>query len=82
MPTEKSRVTSFVLTLLFGPLGLLYASVVWSLLMIVLVVVTAFTIVGPFVIWVLSIAIGDHLVHKHNQSIKQFMQLVSAKGQS
>lgn len=75
---EKSRTVSFFLTLFFGPLGLLYASVGWSLALIVLAVATALTVVGPFVVWVLAIAIGDHLVHRHNQSVEKFVRLMTA----
>lgn len=76
---EKSRGTSFILTLLFGPLGLLYASVAGGIVLCIIAFLTFYTIIGPIIVWVLSIAIGDHLVHRHNQSIEKFRQALSER---
>ncbi len=76
----KSRLVSFLLTLFFGPLGLLYSSVVGGLVLIVIAVVTAASVVGPLVCWVLAIAIGDHCTYKHNKNIENIKELVSSKG--
>jgi hypothetical protein len=65
----KSRVVSLLLTLFFGPLGLLYTSVVGGLLLTAAAVLTAFTFVGPLVCWVFAIAFGDHFAHRHNQNV-------------
>jgi hypothetical protein len=77
---EKSRWISFVLTLLFGPLGLLYSSIAGGLILLVIAIVTIPTIVGPIVCWVLAIAFGDHCTYKHNQNIEKFSALVRKGG--
>ncbi|MGM0562807.1 MAG: hypothetical protein ACQES2_00615 [Pseudomonadota bacterium] len=71
--SKKSRNVSFLLTLLLGPLGLLYVSPVWAILMIILAIVLLPTVVGTVAVWIFSIAIGDHLAHKKNQNIDKFM---------
>ncbi|WP_412497255.1 hypothetical protein [Vibrio fluvialis] len=76
----KSRLVSFCLTLLFGPLGLLYSSVIASLVLIVIAVLSASTVIGPVVCWVLAIAIGDHCSYKHNKNIQEIKNLVGTKG--
>lgn len=76
----KSRLVSFLLTLLFGPLGLAYSSIAGALVLAVVAVATAASIVGPIVCWVLAIAIGDHCTYKHNKNIENIKELVSNKG--
>jgi hypothetical protein len=68
--TEKSRIISFFFTLFLGPLGLLYASPIASLLLILVAVLTFSTVVGPILCWIMAICIGDHMVYKHNKSIE------------
>ena len=65
----KSRTTSAVLTILFGPFGLFYTTVWGALALTVLAFVSAPTIVGPLFAWVVSIFWGDNLVRKHNGAI-------------
>ena len=74
--TKKSRLTSFVLTLLLGPLGLLYGSAAGGVILIILALVSAPTIIGPVICWVLAIAIGDSSVYKHNKGIDEFKMLM------
>lgn len=74
----KSRVTSFILTLLFGPLGLFYSSIAGAIALIIVAVVSASTIVGPIFCWLLAIGIGDHCTYKHNQNIEAIKEM-SAK---
>ncbi|MCR9330148.1 hypothetical protein NB661_00200 [Vibrio parahaemolyticus] len=76
----KSRLVSFALTLLFGPLGLFYSSVAGALVLVIIAVATAASVIGPVVCWVLAIAIGDHCTHKHNKNIDNIKELVSNKG--
>ena len=73
----KSRLTSFFLTLLFGPLGLFYSTIGGALFMLILVVISASTIVGPIFFWLLSIAIGDHATHKHNKALEDFKKSIN-----
>jgi len=75
----KSRVTSFILTLLFGPLGLFYSSIAGAIIMIIIgISLSAATMfVAAPIIWVLSIALGDHFTYKYNQKLlvqAEFMQ--------
>ena len=65
----KSRTTSAVLTILFGPFGLFYTTVWGALALIVLAFVTATTLIGPLFAWVVSIFWGDSLVKKHNSTL-------------
>lgn len=73
---EKSRLVSLVLTVLLGPLGLLYASPAGGVILLVVAVVSAPTLVGPVVCWGLSIAWGDHSANKHNKAVRRFMAAV------
>lgn len=79
---EKSRGVSFILTLIFGPLGLLYTSVGWGLMLLIIAVLTSVTAVGPAICWILAIAIGDHKAHKHNEGLKKLYGALAARGQA
>jgi len=75
----KSRLTSFVLTILLGPLGILYSSVGAGIVMLIIgtLIAMAIPIIGLFFVWFLSIALGDHFTYKYNQKIiaqAEFMQ--------
>ena len=67
---SKSRGAGFALTLLFGPLGLFYSSWVAALILVVIAVVTAASIVGPLVCWLLAIIISFVCVSSHNDKVK------------
>ncbi len=73
---QKSRLTSFILTLLFGPLGLLYSSVIGGIIMIIVAIATAPTGVGPAIAWIISILWGDSATYAHNQKIKKQAELI------
>lgn len=60
----KSRTTSAVLTVLFGPLGLFYTTTIGAIVMIVAAIATAATIVGPLLVWVGAVFWGDYLVRQ------------------
>jgi len=77
---KKSRLVSLVLTILFGPLGLLYSSVKGAIFLTIIAVMSMATVVGPAVCCVLAVALGDHCTHKHNRNIKNFSELVAGKG--
>jgi len=79
MPRRKSRMTSFVLTVIFGPLGLIYSTVVGAVLLSVLAILTFPTIVGPIACWVFAIAVGDHATYKHNQDYEEWLTFVKPK---
>ena len=65
----KSRTTSAVLTILFGPLGLFYTTVWGALALTVLAFASAPTVIGPLFAWVVSIFWSDSLVRKHNSAL-------------
>lgn len=52
----KSRAIAFLLTFLFGPLGLFYVSVVGALVMIIAAIISFFLlpIIGPIITWIIS----------------------------
>ncbi len=80
--TGKSRITSFVLTLLFGPLGLLYSSVVGGIIMIILAITlgAATAGAGAIVIWIVSIIMGDSFTYNYNKRLlaqSNFMKDIS-----
>lgn len=77
MLNQKSRATSFVLTFLLGPLGLLYASWVAAVILAVIAIATAATVVGPVICWILAMIIGDSATRKHNRGIEEFKALMS-----
>jgi hypothetical protein len=76
MINRKSRTTSFLLTLLLGPLGLLYASPVAGIILLVVAIATAPTVVGPVACWVLAIAWGDHAAYHTNKNVDEFIAAI------
>ncbi|OEE81722.1 hypothetical protein OAI_11060 [Vibrio cyclitrophicus FF160] len=78
--TPKSRNTSFLLTLFFGPLGLFYSSLSGALALLVIAFFTAASVIGPVICWILAMFIGDHCTVKHNKNIDNIKDLVSSKG--
>lgn len=69
--TGKSRITSFLLTLLLGPLGLLYSSIVGGIIMIILTIGIAGATagVGAIVMWGISIVLGDSFTYNYNKRL-------------
>lgn len=76
--TKKSATTVFFLTLFLGPLGLLYSSVVGAIILGVLAVVTAPSVLGPIVCWVLSIPIGMYCVYDHNDNVDKTVRILQS----
>ena len=74
---EKSRGTSFVLTLLLGPLGLLYSSVIGGVILIFIAIASAVTVIGPLICWFLSILIGDSAVVSYNKKVRAQAELMA-----
>ncbi|MDN3696784.1 hypothetical protein QWY97_05390 [Vibrio cortegadensis] len=71
----KSAMTSFILTFLFGPLGLFYSSPLWAVLLSIAFYFTLPTILVPIGIWLLSWGIGHYCVCTHNENIEAIKQL-------
>ena len=65
---KKSQLVSFVLTLLFGPLGLFYSSVPAAFGFVIASVILGGITVGMalIAIWPLSIITGFFAVHRYN----------------
>jgi hypothetical protein len=66
---KKSRMTSLVLTLLLGPLGLFYSTLWGGIIMTFLLIATWPTVLGPVVICILSIGMGDYCTCRHNKRV-------------
>lgn len=67
---SKSQGLGFVLTLLFGPLGLFYSSWVAALILCVIAIASAASVIGPIICWIFSILIVFAAVSKHNEKVK------------
>ncbi len=67
---SKSHGVGFLLTLLFGPLGLFYSSWVAALILCVIALASATTIVGPVICWLLAMMLGPFGVGKHNDKVR------------
>lgn len=76
---KKSRLASLLLTVLLGPLGLMYSSVVGGFILLVIAILTIPTVFGPLICWGLAVIIGDGATHKHNKSVEKFEQLMTVK---
>ena len=68
---KKSQLIGFVLTFLFGPLGLFYSSVPAALAFLFAGIVFGFITVGMalVVIWPASIITGFFTVHRFNSNV-------------
>ena len=75
--SKKSKTVAFVLTLLLGPLGLLYSSITAGVIMIILTVVTAATVLIPILCWIFSILLGIYYADKHNDNVDRLVRLLS-----
>ena len=70
--SEKSVGISLLLTFLFGPLGMLYSTVVGGLIMIVVTfLVGLFTLgLGLIITWPICLIWGAMAVSSHNQRLR------------
>ena len=76
---HKSRGVSLALTILFGPLGLLYSTIAGAVILTFLAIISAVTVVGPLVCWVLAIAIGDLATHRYNAEIDEWVNTLKRR---
>ncbi|MEA3292765.1 MAG: hypothetical protein U9Q71_10760 [Pseudomonadota bacterium] len=69
---KKSQLLQFILTLLFGPLGLFYSSVAAALAFLAATIITGtFTHgVGVFFLWPIVILAGFFTVSRHNKLVE------------
>lgn len=64
----KSRTTSAILTVIFGPLGMLYTHAGYAVLLFIAAVISVPTTVGPLICWIVAILWGDKLA-KDSQDV-------------
>lgn len=71
--TGKSAGVAFLLTFLFGPLGMLYSTIMGGIFMFVVSVVIGFVTmgVGFFITWPICIIWGIAAVNSHNRRLAQ-----------
>ncbi len=67
---SKSQFLGFVLTLLFGPLGLFYSSWAAAIILCVIAISSVASVIGPIICWILAIIIGFATVSKHNEKVR------------
>ena len=68
---RKSILISLILTFLFGPLGMLYSTIIGSIIMIIISIVAAvFTAGGSIIVtWVISMVWGLIAVERYNRKM-------------
>jgi hypothetical protein len=75
---QKSSGTAILLTVLFGPLGLLYVSIPGGLVLTLITLVLSWTIIVPIVCWIASIIWAAMGANSANQKaltqVNQMMQ--------
>ena len=76
---KKSRTLAVLLAVFLGPLGVLYASGIGGLILIVLTIATAPTVVFPICLWVIGWIVADSAVAKHNAAIDEFMLMMTRR---
>ena len=71
MIQSKSVGLAFLLTFLFGPLGLLYVSILWGIVLTIAAVILGVLTFGVAagVIWLVSIIWAVVAVKKHNEQL-------------
>ena len=77
---QKNQSTSFLLTLFFGPLGLLYASIGRGLFWTFIAVAFSWTIVVPIACWPIAIIEGYLAINRYNRNVEFTVGLI--KGQN
>ena len=66
---KKSFIAGFILALLFGPIGLMYASVGWGVALLLLTIITASTVIIPIAFWLIGLMLSYHLIEQHNERV-------------
>jgi hypothetical protein len=74
---SKGYTTGFLLTLFFGPLGLLYTGWVAAIILCVTAIATAASVIGPVICWVLAIVISFSSVNSFNRKVRVTANLMS-----
>jgi ABC-type transport system involved in multi-copper enzyme maturation permease subunit len=75
----KSKGVSLVLTILFGPLGLLYTRWLAALILLVLSISLFTTVIVPVLCWIISIIMGHSGVDQYNQRLQATADLMAGR---
>lgn len=76
---SKSQFVGFILTLLFGPLGLFYSGWVSAIILTVVAIASVSTLIGPIICWVLAIIISFFAVRNFNKKVTATADLTSSR---
>lgn len=78
---RKNLPLAVVLTLIFGPLGLLYVSVMWGLIMCALTfVISIFTLgFGGLIMWPIAVIMSLVLASSHNSALQRKMERAASR---
>ena len=72
---SKDQGIGIILTILLGPIGLLYASTAAGVVMTLIALATFPTVVGPVACWGLSVILGIDAISSHNRRVKAAVEL-------
>ena len=67
---SKSQIVGFLLSLVFGPLGLFYSNWILGLILSAIAIATFASIVGPVLCWVLAILSSFFTVRNYNKKVR------------
>lgn len=73
---KKSKGTAFLLALLLGPIGYMYASFKGGAIMTLVAVCLSFTIVVPILCWLCAILMACGAVDAHNRNVDMTIHLM------
>ncbi len=72
---RKSTFLALVLTILLGPLGLMYVSVVGGAVFLILAILLGFPLV--LLVWVLTVLFAPFLTMAHNRKMHTYAELIA-----
>ncbi len=79
--THKKRHTdSIILTIFFGPLGVMYSSIGGGILLTLAALLLSWTIIVPVGIWIASPLVGASCVADHNRKLRAKAEMFSGGG--
>lgn len=74
---SKSQLLGFLLTLVFGPLGLFYSNWIAGLILCLITFTSAASFVGPIVCWLLAIILSFFTVNNYNNKVRMTAGLIN-----
>lgn len=77
---EKSPVLAFILALLLGPPGLLYANVLYGLILCVVAVLGFSTLIVPAFAWLLAVIDAPFAAISYNRKLESHAALIKEGG--